>query len=155
MQVNGIVEQTGNRATRTGTVHSLKVNGQWYGGIWEDPGINQGATVSFNAEQSGNFWNVKGAIEQSAAAAAPASGGAPAVSTRDISIQYQSSRKDAIQLLPFMFEQGAVKFDAKTKQADKYDAICAMVDELTVRNYLVLQEVIDAGGVNPAEMLGG
>lgn len=159
MNIQGVVEQTGVANRNGKNVYSLKVNGQWYGGIWEvDPQAPAGTQVAFEANQNGNFWNIKkGSLSKTVGEAqqptqqpstqqAPAAPAAPVVNTRDISILYQSSRKDALALMPLMFEQGAIKFPAKVKEADKYDTILALVDEMAARFYLKAKEVVDNGG---------
>ena len=160
MIVQGIVEQANNRATAPsqyspngGVVHSIKVNGEWYGGMWSDPNAPEGSTVEFLAEQKGQYKNVvKDSLKVTNATPQVANtvkvNPAPAVNLRDVSIQYQSSRKDALVTLGIMVETGAIGFTDKTKTADKYDILLKLVDELAARYYTTLQEVVVNGGVD-------
>lgn len=52
---------------------------------------------------------------------------------RQVSIELQSARRDAIDLVKFMAEQGAIKLP--TKQADKYDAIMGLLEHTTKEIY--------------------
>ena len=141
MLINGVVERISN-ANRAGrTVYSLQVNGTWYGGFWNDaPKCAQGNTVEFDATQNGNFWNANPntlrVVESSAPAQAqqqpqtqqrPNIGGDYA--SRQNSIVYQSSRKDAIEVVRLALEQDLVTLP--TKKADKLGAVIAMIKEIT------------------------
>ena len=78
MQIQGVVEQASSRAAGRGTVHSIKVNGEWYGGMWDNPGCQQGDTVTFEATRNDRGYQnvVKGTLQKQMsappAAAAPA-----------------------------------------------------------------------------------
>lgn len=79
--------------------------------------------------------------------------------SRDASIQYQSSRKDALQLVQLLLAHDALPMStstAKAGQAKRFEEIKAFVDKMTVEYYgdvqtgRVLQSVVDAGAVKPA-----
>lgn len=137
--VTGVVSKiTGaNRAGRQ--VYSIQVNGQYYGGFWNTaPNCNEGDTVEFDATQNGQYWNanpnslrkVAGgapAPDTSVAAAAPrANNGGDA---RQNSIVYQSSRKDAIQIVDVLLRSESLTLP--TKKADRMSVVLDLVDELT------------------------
>ena len=69
--------------------------------------------------------------EEKAATVAAATGGTKTSSyaDRDASIQYQSSRKDAIEFVGLILKADAVKLPAK--QADKLESLEALVDHYT------------------------
>lgn len=73
---------------------------------------------------------------------------------RNDSIVYQSSRKDALQLVALLLEHKALPISesaAKAGVAKRFEEIKAFVDKLTVEYYFdvgslrVIQEVVDAG----------
>lgn len=140
--VNGIVERI-NNANRGGRkVFSVLVDGQWYGGFWNDaPNCGEGDHVEFDATQNGNFWNAnpntlrRVSAAQTAAPAATTAGtgnsvaSSPAGGNRQESIVYQSSRKDAIELVGILLQNDILTLP--TKKADKMAAVLDIVAELT------------------------
>lgn len=138
--ISGTVSKI-NYADRSGRrVYSVNVDGQWYGGFWNDrPNCNEGDSVEFEATQNGRFWNANPPTlrvvssqpaaptgNSSAAGAASSNSGGD---SRQNSIVYQSSRGDAIELLKVLLEQDLVSLP--TKKADKMGAVLNLVDELT------------------------
>ena len=165
MQVQGVVEKVDSFNTATGkTVFSVHLNGIKYGGMWENPNVFSGDQVSFDGVQNGQYWNVgKNSMQIIAKAAAGAPLPTPTVgagvaapqgsNSRDVSIVFQSSRKDALALLPVLLAQEAIIFPKSAKTADKYDALVAIVYELTVQNYMQVQDAIANGGVSTEDMV--
>lgn len=165
MNIQGQVERLSSKsgvsaAGKAWNSYSMLLNGVWYSSF-QPIQAQEGQMVSFDAVQKGNFWNINGAVQATGGASpAPApqaqqqapAGPAPA-SPRDISILYQSSRKDAIPTLALLLEQGAIKLPADTKKADRYDAILALVDELTARFYLKAKAATDAGGPSEEDVI--
>lgn len=144
--VQKISQKSGHGAKGPYTLFSMNVDGEWYGTGFNAPACKEGDYVSFDVVQKGKFKNAENvsvASQQSAVGSAP-SGNIP-VNKKDVSIHYQSCRKDAIQTLGVLLQHEAVKLPAK--QADKYDAALAILDELTNQYYLKLEDVINAGGV--------
>lgn len=136
-------------------------DGEFYGGFNSDirTTINEGDVVEFEWQQNGKFKNVIGGTltnhgnsgqQQQAAQSAPQGGTSKAsdyVDSRQLSIHYQSSRNAAIEFVRLALEQETVKLP--TKQADKYDALEALVKEQTDRFHVQLEQVIKDGGVQP------
>lgn len=78
---------------------------------------------------------------------------------RDASIQYQSSRKDALQIVGLLLEHDALPVStagAKAGTAKRYEEIKGFVDKLTVEFYgdvqslRLLSSVVDAGKGSPS-----
>lgn len=108
-------------------------DGERFAGI-----VEPGNLVTFEATQiDEKSMQITGRItaaeepKQSGGAAAPASGGSYAA--RDASIQYQSSRKDALQFVDLLVRTSAVKLPEK--QAAKLEALEALVDHYTAQFY--------------------
>ena len=149
-------------STVTGTVekihanakaYNIVVNDEWYGyGFKTDgePNFNEGDTISFDFKANGKFKNInKSSIQVNPAAAstggATSSGSATRVDTRQLAIQYQSSRNAAIQLAGVMLEAGALPLPAK--KGDQYDAVIAVVDDLTNKFHCECDAVVENGGI--------
>lgn len=125
--------------------YRLKINGTQYG-LGRNALPNQGDTVEFTATQKGDFWNIDdgtlqpvkvtrdGAIAPtSSAPVGPAAAGnsyAAQQDTRQDSIIYQSSRKDALQFVELLNTVGAIDF-GKMKGADRAAVLEKYVDEFT------------------------
>lgn len=155
--INKISTKQGNGHNGPYTMYKVQIEGEWYGHGFKAPNANEGDYVEYNVVQKGQYKNVEGIKPiqgggnsggGSPSAAAPAS--AP-INKKDVSIHYQSSRKDAIQTLGVLLANEAVKLPAK--QADKYDAALALIDELTARYYLKLEDVIADGGVTEEDLV--
>lgn len=132
------------------TMYNIEVDGTWYGHGFKQPEVPEGAYIEFDVVQKGQYKNAENVRLSNAAASAPsnpsaAPSGAAPVNKRDVSIQYQSSRKDAIAVLDVLLSHEAVKLPAK--QADKFDAALALLDDVTNQFYLKLEDVIEEGGV--------
>lgn len=106
--------------------------------------IRAGATVEFEGEVGRNgksVFVVDASIKEVAAAPAAASGGggAPSMGSRDASIQYQSSRKDALVMVDLLIKTGALKLpEAPAKKAG---VIEAAVDRFTAIYYEDIEQL--------------
>lgn len=157
--IQGVVARKLEKPTRNGKVmYTIQVDGNYYGGMFDDPGCKEGDTVSFESSQNGNFNNVqKGTLQvvqnnnpaPQAQAGGNGQGGnrdeywnsrAKADEARQVSIVYQSSRKDAIEVAKAMIENDLVS--QPTKKGDKYDWFVGLVDVLTDRFH---KDVADMG----------
>lgn len=130
------------------TMYNVEIDGTWYGHGFDKPNASEGTYVEFDVVQKGqykNAENIRAAVSKPSNAASPAQTSIP-VNSRDVSIQYQSSRKDAIQMLDVLIKNGLVSLPAK--KAEQYDAAMALLDELTAQFYLKLEGVIEDGGVS-------
>lgn len=111
-----------------------------------------GNVIEFSATPNtdGKSANVDGDVKLSAPAAVAATG-TPALSgsARDNSIQYQSSRKDALEFVGLIVKTDAVKLPAK--QAAKLVALTALVDQYTASFF----EDINTLGAVTRELEGG
>lgn len=163
MNVQGVVARKNSKATRNGgMMYSIQVDGNWYGGMFDDPGCNEGDTVSFECSQNGRFMNVaKGTLQvvknQPTQPAAQGGGGggnagnreaywdnkAKQDEARQTSIAYQSARKDAIEIVKTVVEQDLIT--QPTKKADKYDWVLGLVDVLTDRFHKDVQDIGEYG----------
>ena len=97
-----------------------------------------GDRVTFEAEQKNEkTWIIKGPVEvltASPAAAPVSAGGNLSGGARDASIQYQSSRKDALAFLELLVTAGALDI-SKAKQAAKVEILEAALDKYTASFY--------------------
>ena len=151
-EFTGVVGQVFNR----GEMWSLKIGEEWYGCGRDQPQVQDGQTVTLeykeNTKGDRTYKNViKNTIKVVSGATSEAASSSNSVSSRDVSIQYQSSRKDALAILPLLIENAAVPIQSKS--GDKYDAILAVVVELTNKFYLDLQVVVENGGVEVEDMV--
>ena len=148
----GVVGRVFNR----GKMWSLNCGDEWYGCGYNKPDCVDGQTVSFNWDSNegkdGRVYKnvIKGSLKVDSNAA-PAKASTPTPASRDVSIQYQSSRKDAIAVLPILLEAGGIPLPSK--QADKHDAILAIINDLTNKFYLDIQATVDNGGVDVEDMV--
>tara|TARA_R110000772_G_scaffold175148_1_gene287003 strand:- start:347 stop:835 length:489 start_codon:yes stop_codon:yes gene_type:complete len=146
--VNSITSKSGQGARGPWTLFSIEIDGQKFGAGFDKPNVPEGSYVEFDVVQKGQYKNAENIRISTATPPVVTSGsqaGAP-VNKRDCSIQYQSSRKDAIQMLGVLLTAEAIKLPAK--QADKYDAAMAIVEEMTAQFFLKLEAVIEDGGVS-------
>lgn len=153
--VEQIGEKQGNGRNGPYTLYSVKVGGDWLGAGFNQPSCKEGDFINYEIEQKGNYKNIKSiSVAQAPANNAPSannSAGAQRVDTRDISIRYQSSRKDAIHLTEVLLANDALAVPAK--KGDKADAILAFVEDLTNQLYINLQDVMDNGGVSTEDII--
>lgn len=164
--MQGVIQAIDNKqgVGRNGpwTLYNVTIDGQKYGAGFDAPAANVGDFVNYEVEQKGQYKNVKNislASGQPPVANTPApaasSAGAPAKATdwdlKDISIRYQSSRKDAIQLTTALLQAGALAIPAK--KADQADAIMAFIEETTTQYYITLDGVMKARGVSTEDLI--
>lgn len=139
------------------TMYNVNIDGEWYGHGFKPPQCNEGDYVQFNVIQKGQYKNADSisVVANNNVASAPAPASAPVaalpVNKKDVSIHFQSCRKDAIQTVGILLAHEAVKLPAK--QADKFDAAMALIDEITNQNYLRLEDVINEGGVKVEDVI--
>jgi hypothetical protein len=142
---------------------AIKVDGQFYNTAFDKPTVAVGDYVSITWEKDDRGYNKVLAHAKetppAAAAAGPASATNPA-GDRNSSIVYQSSRKDAIELLKLMFDVDALPISAaKTAagKASRFQELKALTDKLTVELFYDvitlrnLDRVQDAGAETSAE----
>lgn len=161
--VTGVVQRKNSKPIRNGgQMFSIQVDGNWYGGMFDDPGCNEGDTISFESSQNGRFLNVqKGTLQvvqnnAPSQAPAPQGGGqtggqredywnsrAKADEARQVSITYQSSRKDAVEVAKALVENDMVA--QPTKKGDKYDWFLGLVDVLTDRFHKDVNDIGEYG----------
>ena len=130
---------------------SIKVGGEWYGCGFKRPDVEENDFIEFTWDANGKYRNANvDSIKKVAAAAAER---APAIPTssapmgqddywgrkesRDLDtqkrIQLQASRNAALEATRILVDTGAVKLPAT--QNKKYEAILAVIDEITARFY--------------------
>jgi len=158
--MNGFVEQISEKQ-RTGAngnymTYNVKINGEWLGAGYKKPQCKQGDNIDYEITQKGQYKNITNISINSGAITTNAPNNATTapthrVDTRDISIRYQSCRKDALALTNMLLASDALKLPAK--QADKVDAALAFVDEITNQYYIALQDVMDKGGVTVEDLI--
>lgn len=162
MQKQGFVqkksEKQGMGSNGPYTIYSLQIDGEWYGHGFKPPQCNEGDYVSYTVVQNGKYTNATNVAAAAAPAQAPAAvqgaatpqGSAP-VNKRDISIHYQSCRKDAINIVRNLMDVESIKLPAK--KGDQYDAYMALLEEVTAQLFLKLEDIIAAGGVVVDDMI--
>ena len=149
---------------------------------FEPPPFQEGQAITCEIEQNGSYYNWKKNTAVKAepfsgtptpAAAAPArdllrSSIGPAVvpfnnDSRQASIVYQSSRKDAIEFVKILAQADALPISAaksKSAEAKRFDQLKDIVDKLTVQfvrdveTLRLLESVADAGDVKVAPVAG-
>jgi len=165
------IERVGSRQVNTKfgekTVYSFMANNVWYGSIWKDHGLHEGAVVEFEFQTNSKGYNDVSDIKvvgqqspttpQQTAPVGHLAQPAPANNTRQMQIHYQSSRHDAVQIVKGMVASEAIVLPAKT--AARYSAYLAYVDEITLKLYSKLEEIEKTGEVEqledvPEELLG-
>ena len=138
---------------------------EWLSSGFEAPNFKEGEYVVINAEQNDKgYWTIRDSkvLKNSPAKATTGSAGqaAAGTSSRESTIHYQSSRKDAIEVLKLLTDLDALPLSAaKTKAGEvkRYEEVMALVDKLTVRFYYdvetkrILETVIDEGADNGSE----
>ena len=116
--------------------YSVKLPDGWYGtGTKTAPSLKQGDMIKFEYSMNGQYKNldIKTLVKLDSAPAGdtqPKSTWVPE-KDRQKSIIFQSSRKDAIEIIKTAQAAGCLALP--TKKADQFDALLALVDELTVK----------------------
>jgi hypothetical protein len=146
MIVAGRIDRVVERETKFGKMYSLQVAGEFYGLGKALGGVAAGDFVEFEAEKNerGYLDIKKGTIKPGTA---PAAAPVKAVSNntgsttgsgqtsgysdnRQDSIVYQSSRKDALEFVSMLREEGLIDY-GKAKGADKIAILETYVDKTT------------------------
>lgn len=116
---------------------AVKLPDGWYGtGSKQDPGLAQGDMIQFEWSANGQYKNMDAKTlvkldDAPAGTTQPRASGWVPEKDRQKSIIYQSSRKDAIEIIKAASAIGCLPLP--TKKADQFDSILALVDELTVK----------------------
>lgn len=148
--IRGYVESLSSRPGQYGLMHSMKVDNVNYGTKSTMPPCRQGDFVEFSAVQNAKgYWDADAksikVLPTGAPAApapvpqfpVPAPGPAPRPAVpyvdRNDSIVYQSSRKDALQLLDIMATVGTIDFGKAKNMAAKQEILEMHLDKLTQR----------------------
>lgn len=136
MQHTGVVERVNVKtkaksgAPLKSPLYSFAMGGEWYGCGFDNPNLTEGDSISFEFTEGqwGKEANVKSISKE--AAASPTKGVSHSVNpdARQMSIVYQSSRKDAIHLIEIALVQGAVKLP----KTDGYGTLLGLVDDLAL-----------------------
>jgi len=134
----------------------------WISFGFDKPEIKEGDYVKITCEQDGKYLRVtetkrlKNAPARSSKAAAPQSAGGH-VSSTQVSIHYQSARKDALQALDILLKSDSLPLTSakgKAGEAKRYEEVMALIDKLTVRffqdaeSHRILATVADEGAVS-------
>lgn len=137
--ISGRVDRVVERTTKFGPFYSIQLQGTYYGLGKSANGVSDGDNVEFIATQNEKgFWDIqKGSLKPIAAPVVsdkpqPATGETKSsyTDTRQDSIVYQSSRKDAIEFVTLLVEQGMIDF-GKAKGADKQAIVETYLDKFT------------------------
>lgn len=159
MNTTGQVKRILSKPAGKGTAYNFVVveNGQdvWYGHGFAPPKFQEGDTVSFEWTQNGNFKNVlprtvrvvagepaSSPAPQQSQSAPPARGG---FGNNQLAIQYQASRNSAIAVVEAAIRSDSLPLPAK--KGDRYDALLALVDDLTNQFHIKTDKVVENGGV--------
>lgn len=133
MNITGKVESKSKKGT------GIKVNGDWFNGTSQTL-----ASVNWKDEIS---MEVDGKNITSISVTGTSSAPTPAASGRKDNVQaaiiFQSSRKDAVQVVAAALEANVLPMP--TKQAEKYDSFMALVDQVTERYFKEAMEVQTTG----------
>lgn len=119
------------------TSYAVVVDGTKYGTYTTNPKCKEGDFITFEASQSGEYWNAEGKTIKLASppagapkpAATQSYGGKP--SNVQAAINYQSARKDAGLFLDLALKADAL--DLGTKKGGRIDILEAMFDQYTMR----------------------
>ena len=168
MQFNGFVEnvyanptQWKNKDGSTKMMYAMVVDGVRYSTKNKDVTHLKDCYVSFEATQNGDYWNadpesikrIEPAKQETSPAKAKMTGGSSTTSAsndRQDSIIYQSSRKDAIEMVNAMLAAGLIDF-GKAKGAQKMELYEVYVDHYTVRLFDDCKRLAPPEHANPVE----
>lgn len=133
-QLSGTVEAVSIKTTtKSGKplkspLYSIKVGDDWVNFGFKNPNVQRGDYIKFNVSKSD--YGLEGDASTIEKAPATIPGASQARGNRDMSIVYQSSRKDVIALLPILIENECLNIpNTKSK---RLDAILEFVDTLTL-----------------------
>lgn len=166
-----IIEGVVQKVSKRGNATNILVNEQWYGCGFNGVPCQEGDQISVPVTQNGRFLNAdvknmqilgrgntapqqQQAPRQYADSGKQAYGGGKKASGGgfsrkmddpvQISIVQQSARNAAIQAVQLAAQLEAVPLPAK--KADKFDALLALVDQVTERYFKSTQQVASDGG---------
>lgn len=146
------MQGTVNKINFNGKAYSAEVGGTWYGAGFNEPKFKEQDVIEFTVENRGKFKNlgetvtVVGTSTGSVKPPAKAS-----FDDRNVSIAYQSSRKDALVFVQTLIQTGAITLP--TKKSDQADALLALVEDYTAQFYLKLEDVVKEGGVTLEDLV--
>ncbi len=164
MQVTGFIENVYENQTKwkwpdgsPKCMYAATVDGTRYSFKNKNITSLKGKYVSFEAEQNGDYWNANPDSLKTLDAPTPKQGvsngklpAMPSSDTRQDSIIYQSSRKDAIEMVNAMLAAGLIDF-GKAKGAQKMELYEVYVDHYTVRLYNDTKRLAPPEHANPKD----
>lgn len=141
--VTGVIE----KVKKHGNATNICVNGEWYGFGFGEFTFDEGDTVSFDTKRRGKYLNV---VEDSMTraegkAAAKASSGSN-YNTTQKSIQWQSARNAAIEVVNFAVLNNIASVG--TTKAKKFDTYLALIDTVSERYFYDI-DVLEQTGEAP------
>lgn len=165
-KATGIVGVVNERPGKYGPMYSIKLEGDetWYGTKGNKPNVNVGDSIEFNF--SVNPRGYSDADPESISVVEAGAGPAPAAATATVAeptagrvahdrkqavIVYQSSRKDAIELIGLAEKLELLDLPKKGTVADKFNALRIFVDEATADYYTDAMNVYETGGLPEAD----
>lgn len=164
-KATGIVAVVNERPGKYGPMYSVKLEGDetWYGTKGTKAQVNPGDNIEFNFSVNPRGYSDADVDSISVLEAAPAVAEAPSGGTvaaapsagrvafdrKQAVIVYQSSRKDALELIGLAAAQGLVDFPKKGTVADNFNALRMFVDEATNDYYHAAMGVYD--GATPGD----
>lgn len=136
--VKGKVWKVYQKQWKNKTLYTIKIDGNdtYYRCGEKDPGNIAGKVVEFEAgEDTGSGAQVKGKVtivdSSTSGKSSGGGGGGGYDPQKDNRIQYQSSRKDALEMVKILLDKGGVKLPSKT--ADIAEVIEGLVDHYTAQ----------------------
>lgn len=169
--VSGVVESITKRPTQFGTMYNVTVNGTTYGAGNLPPQAEVGDYVTFESYKNGAFHNMKtSTLKKTTKSDDPPPPSAEAttgyiqtveqeparrtnlpVDSRQASIVFQSSRKDALELTRILVECEGAGFTKADKWKDKHEKVVTLFEDLTRRLYhQAMNHVEFCGNATPA-----
>jgi len=97
--VEGVYQNERNTKFGVKTAYSVKINGEYYGNAFTDPGVVQGDTVEFAYTMNGKFKNLSSIRKVHVSSPPPMTGSTTSSDDRQTLIVRQSSITRSIELL--------------------------------------------------------
>lgn len=155
--VIGKIEKVVGRETQWGVMYDVYINGDRFGAGKVKPKFADGDVIKFRFTRNGNFKNVVASSMEKHDGDLPTEA-TPVVNTlesgtpntpapnnpktyedkekdRQLSILFQSARKDAIETARLLLQADAVGFKSTSKWAEKHDILTAKITDLTREYY--------------------
>jgi hypothetical protein len=128
-----IKNQTKSGKPLRSPLYSINMNDTWFNFGFDNPKVSKGDSVSFEAkkDQYGMVGDASSVVVNSSVGNSAGSSVAVVATSsnnRQNSIVYQSSRKDAINVVGILLDVDAISLPAKK---DKMDVILSLVDTIT------------------------